>query len=170
MGGAASSLCMSAKNVATLAVPDFGLGSHDDEDPDVRDDDRSSSAARDMLRRFSTLVSPVTVERLGSHNINFLRADRLSEQRSLPSQFRRTTSFTPPIEGASRRAMLHARMPVRSVLMCNRQRPCFFVRCLLRVRAGIMYAHGLFGHASHVLDMHALLFSHWTRARPAHNT
>ena len=111
MGGAASSLCMSAKSMASLAVPDFGLGNHDDEDPDVRDDDRSSSTARDMLRRFSTLVSPVTVERLGSHNVNFLRADRLSEQRSLPSQFRRTTSFTPPIEGAGRMAVLHAMMP-----------------------------------------------------------
>jgi hypothetical protein len=100
MGGALSSLCLSAKSVATLAVPDFGLGSHDDDDPDIRDDDRSASTARDMVRRFSALVSPVTVERLAEHNINFARADRLSEQRSLPRQFRRTSSFTPPIQGA----------------------------------------------------------------------
>lgn len=101
MGGALSSLCLSAKSVATMAVPDFGLGSHDDEDPDIRDDDRSASTARDMVRRFSALVSPVTIERLAEHNINFAHADRLSEQRSLPRQFRRTTSFTPPIQGAT---------------------------------------------------------------------
>ena len=122
MGGAFSSLCLSAKSVATMAVPDFGLGSHDDEDgPDVRDDDRSASNARDMVRRFSALVSPVTVERLAEHNINFARADRLSEQRSLPRGFRRTTSFTPPIQGE---LFLHSAM--RAHRSSSRMRaPCF---------------------------------------------
>ena len=97
MGALFSALCVSAKQVASMAVPDFGSGN--DDAPDVKDDDRSTSTAREYVRKISAMCSPVTVQRLGEHNVNYLSADRLSEQKSLPRNFKRTTSFTPPIEG-----------------------------------------------------------------------
>ena len=103
MGGLFSALCVSAKQVASIAVPDLSSGN--DDAPDVKDDDRSTSTAREYVRKFSAMCSPVNVQRLSELNVNHMSADRLSEQKSLPRNFSRrlsrTISFTPPIEGES---------------------------------------------------------------------